>query len=210
MRSKLLLAAAILALSLTAAPARAVGPYITAGGAYTVHQDVSLPTINLAPQTTVDFKDGYALRAAAGMDFLLLRVEGEFSILRTKIDSLSNAAFAGGAAQPASGTIDAKIGMVNLYLDLPIPFLISPYIGVGGGVAYVEARSVSAAGITLQNGRAPLLAYQGIAGLSFDIAPLITGYIEYRHLRLGDAGVTNIAAEDAKIHMAGAGLRIGF
>jgi opacity protein-like surface antigen len=210
MRLKLVLATLFLAVALSPAPVHALGPYVSAGGSYTVHKDVALPTINLLPPTTVDFTDGYALRAAVGFDLPLFRIEGEFTHLRTKIDTLSNPAVLGGAAQPASGSIDARIGMLNLYFDLPVPFFIGPYVGVGAGVAYVEARNVGAAGITVQNGRAPLLAYQAIAGLAFDILPLVTAYVEYRFIGMGDAGATNIAAEDAKIHSAGVGLRIGF
>jgi OOP family OmpA-OmpF porin len=179
---KALLAATVLALPITAAHAQTLpvtGLYVGAGAGVNVRQDSNKNGVDLIS------KIGGVGLGSLGWGFGNgLRAEVEGNYRENEIDKLRF----NGAPASRSGYVRSYGAMGNVLFDLNIPnFPLSPYVGVGAGYVWNEIknarfnRGTSSYLIDDEDGR---FAYQGIAGLAFNVfaVPGLAITTEYRFL----------------------------
>ncbi len=147
---------------------------------------------------------GYAFGSRFGM--FSPRLEAEYGYLSNNVDNLSNsngtvAGTTTGAS--ADGEINASYGLVNLLLDIPLGYGLTPFIGGGVGYANVRldnvtATSIGTGGAGFTPGQVAFddedtsFAYSLTAGVSYDISRNVTLEVAYRYLDF-----TNVQIQDA-------------
>jgi outer membrane protein OmpA-like peptidoglycan-associated protein len=108
------------------------------------------------------------------------RAEGEFGYRPNDVDSVSG-------VPGASGDLSTMSFMANLLYDFRRPgWIVTPYIGVGLGMARVHADGVApAVGVSIDDSSVGF-AMQGIAGVSYDLNEHVSFTADYRHIRVPD------------------------
>lgn len=96
---------------------------------------------------------------------------------------------AGGGSVTGGGKSRLTAGMANVYVDLGTYVGVKPYIGGGAGYGRVKVDNYTVGGVTAVNGKDDVLAYQGMAGVSYDITPKLAVTGEYRYVGTNDATV---------------------
>jgi len=148
MKKALMAAAALVALPVMAqAQTPSSGFYIGAEGGLNWLLNTTIAGVGVTPQT------GWAAGGVIGYDFVGPRVELE-GVYR------SNQANAGGTGLTNTGNIGQLGVLANLLYDFAPGSTITPYIGAGAGVGFVD--STSSLGSTQ-------FAYQGIIGLGWNV-----------------------------------------
>lgn len=104
---------------------------------------------------------GYAVAVQAGYAMKLLRAEAEL-----------------GFSQPG-GDLSLTDAMVNVYYDLPLKGWLTPYFGVGGGVARVAEQAAGASQAVSDT----TAAVQAIAGAAYDLTKQLSLKADYRYFR---------------------------
>ncbi len=139
-----------------------------------------------------------------------LEVEGLYSQLNAETES-NDGAF----SLRTKGDISAAALMVNGLIKFEPIWSLRPYVGVGAGVAYVWLRDneseVTFNGTRLANRTQAdaedwTFAYQGIAGLDFQLNERTSIFTEYKALVLHDA----VGAENYINHLVGIGVRVKY
>ena len=158
-----------------------------------------------------DLSPSYLVTGVAGLDFGLVRVEGEALLNQREFDNLPLT----GLSQPSSGDIYTYGGMANAYLDIPTGTRFRPYVGGGIGYAEISPSDPTTAGQPLIDETQTSLAYQFKAGVSFGVTRFSEVTLGYRYFATGDLatiGTTDRAAdgEGLSTHIAEIGLRINF
>jgi opacity protein-like surface antigen len=217
MLRKILPAVFGLALSLgsgTAAQAQFGAPdfYIAAGAGGAILENTTITDVTTATTfDTVPFP-GYALTGALGLDFGVLRLEGELFYNEYNLDTIGLA----GIDADAEGAFKTLAGMGNVFVDLPLA-VITPFVGAGIGYADVKADNFAFGGAPVS----PLvddsdsgLAWQLRAGIAFAIFPLTDMTIGYRYFVTDDLDMSNalgdVEIEKLKSHIFELGLRVTF
>ena len=148
MKKALLAAVAAVALPVAAqAQSPQPGIYIGAEGGVNWLLNTTISGVNVSPQT------GWAVGGVIGYDFVGPRVEIE-GVYRQNNTNL----WAPGAA--VNGQVGQLGILANLLYDFMPGSVITPYIGAGAGVAFVDSNS--SLGSTQ-------FAYQGIIGVSYNV-----------------------------------------
>ncbi|MDB5985693.1 MAG: hypothetical protein JWR16_746 [Nevskia sp.] len=162
-------------------------------------------------------KTGWLAGAVAGYSFESgLRPEFELDYRRNdfKSGSLRN----GSQASDVGGFENADTAMANIWFDFFKSGWVHPYIGGGLGAARVAIRHPAFDQTTnLRSWFDTVFAYQGGAGIGFDLGEHVTLSIDYRYLEterarfnlLNDQPNTSIKA-DYRTHSAMLGLRYSF
>lgn len=179
------------------------------------------------PTTFIDFDTGFAANAALGYRFDMFRFDVEYSFM----NSGCSFAGAGGFASPATGNINLKALMFNVYHDFEIgDWLWKPYVGGGLGVYQSEINSLYPEFFAGGPGAFPTtpinttsntpFAYQFRAGLSRPIGERTEFFAGYRYFHgetLTFAAAPFASPADptfnpngAVVHAAELGLRIRF
>ncbi len=180
--------AAPFALSHAASAQPVTGPYVAGGAGYNMEssqkgKDIYVNRTGVPDETKIITKNGWTGEASLGYGFgngFRAELEGDY------IDNNFSKAKLGGTDY-ASGGHEARYGVfANVLFDLDIG---SPYIYpyLGGGLGWQEdAFDGFDPGGTYFNETKGALAYQGIAGLSFPIAPVpgLSATLEYRFVGL--------------------------
>jgi opacity protein-like surface antigen len=153
----------VLVLGILFAPAAHANWYVAFFVGLNDVDDTTLVTDRGTLDTTYD--SGFALGLAVGYEFKNgLRLEGEILSERENDADLHRL---DGVEQPGSaGTLEHEVGILNLYYDFRREARVSPYLGVGAGVAEVTLVDYGYEGspdpfFAEKN----VLAYQAIAGL---------------------------------------------
>jgi OOP family OmpA-OmpF porin len=200
MRSKIaLLGVAALALAASgagfSAQAQTDGWYagLMGGVNFLQDADVSGGGVN----AKVDFGTGYAGLANVGYGWGKYRLEAELARRFNDADSISGSNTTVGTGA-LSGDVTVWSGMVNALYDIPIgAFPVQPYVGAGIGVADVSANSVRrSSGFVDDN--SVQFAYQGIAGLGWNIDSNWRANLDYRYFATLDPSFvtgTNVNVE---------------
>ncbi len=197
-------AAAVLSVShMTAAQTK--GPYIT--GALGLSQPLDSDITGNGVNTSLDSDKGYVLSGALGNTYgENLRAETEFSFSRASVDSIGSAAAAGRTS---------RIGlMINGYYDFTTNSAFTPYLGFGAGFMSVSYDNVSPVGSSRIDDRDKTFAYQGIAGVNYQIDDQVSFFTDYRYVRTpginlhSDAGA-RLDVDNAE-HRVMVGLRWSF
>jgi OmpA-OmpF porin, OOP family len=162
------------------------GPYIRIGGGgsfasdwsqdYTFNPDAVFAGSPPTGQTLTD-GDGYVVGGAIGFDYADgIRTELEYRYASTSIDAVTiNDPLLGPTlATPVNDDINVHFLMSNFYFDWTNDSRFTPFIGGGVGGAFVTNET---------GARDAALAYQGRAGVSFDVGGGFSLDTEYVYLR---------------------------
>lgn len=122
---------------------------------------------------------GYAILAQAGYGFGNVRLEGEVGWRQNGLNKFTD----NYGGHSVDGNINALSVMGNVYYDFVNDTKWTPYIGVGLGGVNVAADSIKAAGANVANDDDFVLAYQGIAGVSYAVNEQLSLRGDYRFLR---------------------------
>ena len=181
--------------------------YIAAGAGVAILQDTDVDSVGVTFET--EPFPGYALTGAAGLDFGLLRVEGELFYNVYDLDTID----AAGVNFDADGSFKTLAGMGNVFVDLPLA-VVTPFIGAGIGYADVEADNFQFDGTALVDDSDTVLAWQLRAGIAFAVFPLTDMTIGYRYFVTDDLEMSNslgdVDIEGLKSHILELGLRVTF
>jgi OmpA-OmpF porin, OOP family len=164
------------------------GPYVAGGAGYNIEssqkgKDIFVNRVSVPNSTRIVLKNGYTGEVSLGYGFgngFRAEVEGDYIN-----DGFSKAKF--GGTDFASGGHEARYGVfVNaLYdFDVGLPYLY-PYVGAGVGWQEDAFDGFDPAGTDFNKTKGAL-AYQGIAGVAFPIAPVpgLSATLEYRFVAL--------------------------
>ena len=187
---KTLLAATVLSLPLAAQAQPVTGIYVGAGGGINYRNFAQDTGIRVKPEHT-----GWVGLGSVGYGFgngFRVEVEGNYrhnDVRRTQIPTLGGT----GVFRGTSGALRTYGGMVNGFYDFSLASFglpeVTPYVGVGVGYGVnnwdrVTARSPSGAGLLRSTDTNGNLAYQGILGMAYSLAPIMPGLAltgEYRY-----------------------------
>jgi OOP family OmpA-OmpF porin len=131
---------------------------------------------------------GWLVLGKAGYGFGPLRVEEELGWRQNGFDKINRTVKGSNGGLNTSGSLDALTVMTNVYYDISTGTPFTPYIGAGVGAADLRATGISAGGYRLTNNDNDwVFAYQGIAGLSYDINSNLSLNADYHYLRTTEA-----------------------
>lgn len=166
------------------------GPYVSLGGGYNIAsaikaKNLSLQGVHQAGAANLIFKNGYGVNGAVGYGFnngWRLEVEGDY------IHNNVNKAKYLGTDYSGDGHLGRYGGFVNgiFDFDVGLPWLY-PYLG--GGLGFQEVQYKDSQPYASLDQTRTSLAYQGIVGISFPVAPVmgLSATVEYRFIGLASA-----------------------
>jgi OmpA-OmpF porin, OOP family len=130
-------------------------------------------------------QEGFVADLDAGYDFGRLRLEAEVAYRRAGVQQTT--IDRGGTGFPgltghttANGDISALSWMGNGIVDILPQSRVTPYIGVGIGGVLLQLENYAAQGTTFVSGSDVEVAYQGIAGVRYQISPSVSMALDYR------------------------------
>lgn len=168
------------------------GWYASLGAGLNINRDSEF-TGPAVPGFEADHDLGFAGIGAVGYNFGHVRLEGELGYRRNGVDQYRNPGVAG------SGDTDAITILGNVVYDFLPDARINPYIGAGIGAARVNFDSHRRAGAAFVDDSDWVLAYQGILGVNYKLAPQTLISLDYRYLGTSDADVTtSLGAADGR------------
>jgi len=169
---------AVLGAALALVPAAAQAQwYVGGAGGYDILQDSKLKNTNGLKEKS---EGGFVGLGTVGYDFGMFRTELEGGYRYNSNKSITGGGFTGST----SGKTTAWSGMVNGYWDI-LSGPLTPYIGAGVGVAWLD-HDTKLNGTKLLSGNSTQFAYQGIAGVSYDVTPNWGIKGEYRYFGTTD------------------------
>jgi len=194
------------------------GPFTTGAGT-TIPAGTGLPS-GAAVGWETEFDTGFTVSGAVGRKYGNARAELEVAYQKNDIDTHSNVSAAGIAlgAEDAGvlvtgatsnlgvsvanlvadgrGEVETIYLMANAYYDFAIDSKLTPYLGAGLGVGFVDV-NYAPSGVTIIDDDDTVLAYQVMAGVSYDVSEaiaLFAGY-KYRATTNVDVDATLFAAD---------------
>lgn len=197
--------AAALALSVSAL-ADQPAPYVGLGGGGNFLSDSDIDGTGIA--TEADYDPSYAIAPSVGYRFGNgIRVELEGAYRDNDVDSI--AGVAGG-----TGEVSAASLMMNLLYDFDLGGVWKPYLGLGLGGARVDADSVRPIGGGVIDDDDNVLAYQGIAGIAYQVSEAVQLFADYRYFATEDPTwrtATGVSVDgEYSAHTALVGFRVFF
>lgn len=186
-----------------------VGPFTTGAGTI-IPAGAVLPDGTPVGWTT-DFNNGYAISAAYGRRYGMLRGELELAWQRNGVDSHRNVSAGGlslgsedaGVLVTGSPNLGVTVAdlvadgqgslrtiylMANALVDVPTGGPITPYIGGGAGVGFVNV-DYSPSGVTIIDDGSTEFAWQAMAGASWALTTNAEVFAGYRYRRTSDVSV---------------------
>jgi OOP family OmpA-OmpF porin len=143
-------------------------------------------------------QEGFVADLFAGYNFGRLRLEAEAAYRRAGVKQTTIPS--GGTGFPgltghatANGDVTALAWMGNATVDILPESRVTPYIGVGVGGALLRLEKFAALGTTFVGSSDVEVAYQGIAGLRYQVAPSVSMSLDYRFF-----GTTTANLHDTK------------
>lgn len=170
------------------------GTYVSGSIGINSVQDSDLKFAGISGEA--EFDKGFGVTLAVGKRWKEnFRIEAEASYNQSKIDSIS----VGGFPFTANETATAIGLMGNIYRDFKTDSRATPYLGLGLGANRIE----------VDGDNDIVFAYQGIAGVSFDIKSKTQLALEYKYTGTQDADLGGVDAEYGA-HFLGAKLTYNF
>ncbi len=161
------------------------GFYTGIGGGWSHVMPFSDSNSDDALEFHTKLKEGFVADLYAGYNFGRLRLEAEVSYRRSPVKQTS--IVSGGTGFPGltgqttgNGAITALAVMGNATVDILPQSRLTPYIGIGVGGVQLRLDNFSAQGTTFVNRSDIEVAYQGIAGLRYQISPSVSMSLDYR------------------------------
>ncbi|MBY0568491.1 MAG: outer membrane beta-barrel protein [Hyphomonadaceae bacterium] len=191
----------------------------TTGAGTTIPAGTVLPSGTGLGWTT-EFDEGYALSAAIGRRFGPFRGELELAYQDNDVDTHNGVTVGGGnidaedagvlitgspnlgvtvgeLVDDGQGSVDTTFLFANGYYDFTPVGPVTPYIGAGVGVGFVNV-DYSPSGVTIVDDDATVFAYQLIGGASFDISERTALFAQYRYRATEDVE-TDVSLFDANL-----------
>ncbi|MEL7028255.1 MAG: OmpA family protein [Pseudomonadota bacterium] len=178
------------------------GLYGYLGAGYNMPEDSDLSG---AATGDISYDGGIGVLGALGYDYGdYFRTEVELGLRSNDVDDIT-------PPGTGSGDTDVFSTMLNLIFTAPTGAAFEPYLGGGVGFGRVD-RDVSAPGVDLDDADF-LLAYQGIAGVAFDVMDGLDLDLSYRYFRTQDQDIITPGGEveaEYAAHGIFAGVRWAF
>ncbi|MBI1309192.1 MAG: outer membrane beta-barrel protein [Proteobacteria bacterium] len=165
------------------------GIYVRGEGGWTNLDDNHFNTTG--GQVNTKYKEGYNVGAAVGTKSGAWRYEVEG--IHQEADVKTNSGLPG-----SGGTSKMTAAMGNVYYDIGNGRL-KPYVGGGVGMADVKLDNYTGGGATLMDDSDTVLAYQGMAGVSYQLNPCWAINAEYRYVGTNDAELTSASGTTSKV-----------
>ena len=158
------------------------------GGGGVAPPKLALNGSNFTFNDSSDFDPGWGVGVSVGYGFTNgFRLEGEVGYRRNGINSFTDSS---GTTFSVDGHMSSWDFMGNIYYDIPTGSRWTPYIGGGIGVAIVhlsaQASLTSPTAALSWDDSDAVFAYQGIAGIGYQITESVNLGVEYRHLGTAD------------------------
>jgi opacity protein-like surface antigen len=149
------------------------------------------------------------LSGALGLDFGILRIEGEAFYNEYNLDTIEFAS----VDADADGAFKTLAGMGNVFVDLPLG-VVTPFFGAGIGYADVKADDFQVDDVPLVDDSDKVMAWQLRAGMAFSIFPMTDMTVGYRYFVTEDLEMRNslgdVDVEKLTSHTFELGLRLTF
>src|SRR6516164_7286405 len=127
----------------------------------------------------VQFSAGFNVGGRAGYQLGPWRFEEEYSYRRNNVAEYDAV---GGSTNGVSGNRHSNSVMTNVLYDLATAWPVTPHIGVGIGAMNVfDGLKVASRGLVF-NDSSWQFGYQAIAGLRYEINPVLALDLDYRYL----------------------------
>jgi len=191
------------ALALLASPGFAApdvkGFYVGGGAGVTLPMNDEIKSDSSTANHKLSFDPGWLVDGQVGYAYGNgLRTELEVGYRQANSDSITNPNSA--AALAAAKRYGVLNSMVNVIYDMDINLPLTPYVGVGVGYARIWAKELAignnaSAVLNATDESAGAFAYQGIAGVSYAIAPHWAATLDYRYLSTTEADFGNMKSE---------------
>lgn len=153
------------------------GWYVGIGGGVGFQQDSDATVAGVTDK--IEFDPGFVVSGAVGYGFEnQLRPELEISYRRNNVDQVS-----GPFSGAKSGNFNAIGFLGNLFYDFDTRTGLTPYLGVGAGGAFVGADNAGTVASTSLDTQELTFAYQGIAGLAYELSERWDVTADYRYFR---------------------------
>jgi len=167
------------------------GYYVSLGLGYSIPQTQTDPV-----SETVEFNGGFVTKGSLGYSFtgsppFVWRSELEISYRRYEADRIGESP--SGPYHEGDGNLTYLTGMVNGLLDFKTGTKVTPFVGIGIGysrVSYNSIKSKDGVSATFDDSD-NVFAYQGMAGLAYDITESWKMDLEYRYFHTRDTSFTN-------------------
>lgn len=157
----------LLALGVLCAPAAHAGWYVSVFAGLNDVDDTTIATGLGTLDSSYD--SGVTWGIAGGYEFQRFRLEGE--ILSERENDVDVHRLDGVDQQGSVGTLENEVGIGNILYDFRREARVSPYVGVGVGVAEVTASDYGFVGLPETFAEDNVLAYQAIVGLGIELSP---------------------------------------
>jgi opacity protein-like surface antigen len=188
MGKKIILLTICLLVSMYASDVAMAGNFYLNGNAGFVWlQDTDLTESSVSREVTFD--SGFGLGGGGGYDFDFMRVEAEIVYRRNDVNKVSTAEYGN---VDGSGDMSSFSLMVNGFYDFKNTTFLTPYIGAGVGVAYVDLSSVSAETIRISGGNSTVFAYQAEIGFNSAINETMSFDLGYRYFATTDPSLGGV------------------
>ena len=186
--------------------------YLAAGGGLSLLDDMDIEETTTGEEFKTTPFPGFMVTGSLGLDFGLLRLEGEALFTRHSLDDVEGVL---GRDLNADGDYEALAGMGNLFLDIPTGIFVTPFVGGGVGYGRVKFDNFSFDGMDIADDKDDAMLYQARAGFAFAVAPSVDLTLGYRYLVIDDVTLDGenggkIKVDKQKQHIAELGLRITF
>jgi OmpA-OmpF porin, OOP family len=183
------------------------GPYVGFGLGASFLDDA--PFYGPGTNGKADYDTGWGVLGSAGYAFdRNWRAELELGYRRNNVDSMS------GGGRSGTGNAGGFSVMGNVLYDIRTGSNWTPYVGVGAGYLRYKASGIAPSATTTVNDTSDVFAYQGIAGVSYNVTPSTQLYLDYHYLRANNPDVTNSAgsnlSSEYRDHLVTVGLRYMF
>jgi opacity protein-like surface antigen len=190
--------------ALPAAAQQQPGWYGTLSGAWLVPRDYD----GSGAFDEVKTYNGYGLFAGAGYRYGNgFRAEAELGYGNVENDRVTRS---GIGTTEVGGDIDMYSLTGAVYYDLPVDFVVKPYIGAGAGIVHQRnsrpATTIGGATLPAGDDSTDLTAF-GEIGLSYQLTPTMALVPSYRYQWINDG---QNGLDDSGMHVAKLGLRYGF
>ncbi|WP_223923057.1 outer membrane protein [Geobacter sp. AOG2] len=191
-----MIAAVVAAMSATAAFASDTGPYVSVGAGVFVVPDSEVHDSSGSYQLSYD--TGYSVSGAVGYAFdNNLRTELEVAYRHADTNALKM----GGDSVHYLSDITSVSVLTNLFYDVKLPHGVTPYLGGGLGVAFMDTKQDNLYIVDNRNtsnlnaGTSDtVLAYQLGCGIAYAVTPRISLDAGYRYFATDDVAVNTYSA----------------
>ncbi|MBO0736499.1 MAG: OmpA family protein [Alphaproteobacteria bacterium] len=183
-------------------------PFSVGAGAGPAGALTAVPGAISLPST---YNSGFNVGGRLGLQYGPFRVEEEYSFRHNGLSDFDG--FTAGSGHLFSGSRNAHAIMTNFLYDFTLGWPVSPHLGFGvGAVDIVDSTTLNPVSIEALHGSTPAgpfseparvyggtllkgsswqFGYQAIAGIRYDINPLLAFDLDYRYLATTEATFNN-------------------